>query len=122
MRKLQNLDGEESGAEKNKYGVPYHAYKLYLADGTEDVIDVGYEEEWGDIQDCVESDEDEDFGDICGSDEEDKVGLGNDADGHIEIMKVEDMESDMVWEVGTKNTPYDWAIERVWCFADYYSS
>lgn len=119
---MNESDDDLEGEETNKYGVPYHAYKLYLADGTEDVIDVGYEEEWGDIQECFEGEEGDEDADICGSDEEDKVGLGNDVDGHVEIMKVEDDESDMVWEVGTKNTPYKWATEKVWCYVDNYSS
>jgi len=106
----------------NKYGVPYHEYVLHLADGNVTTVDVGIEEDWGDIQDCFDDMERDEGADICGSQEKDKVGLGNDVDGHVEIMKVEDTESDMVWEVGTASTPYEWAKERVWCYVDNYSS
>ena len=40
----------------NKYGVPYHCYVLTLADGTQVTMDVGYEEDWGKVQQCTPGD------------------------------------------------------------------
>mgnify|MGYP003290469635 CR=1 FL=1 len=66
---------------KNKYGVPYHEYEIILNNGESKVIDVGCEEDWGDIQGCVPDDCD---------DWQDSLGWGNDCDGHIKILKVTD--------------------------------
>jgi hypothetical protein len=35
---------------KNKYGIPYHEYEIVLNNGESKVIDVGCEEDWGNIQ------------------------------------------------------------------------
>ena len=110
--------GNNNEVETNKYGVPYHPYEIILANGKSEYIDVGVEEEFGDIQDCFDFAD----GDECSSDEEHKVGFGNDVDGHIEIVMVVDLEGDGVWEVGTENTPYKWAQDRVWCYVDNYAS
>lgn len=34
---------------ENKYGVPYHAYEIWLADGTRKVVDIGCEEDCGNV-------------------------------------------------------------------------
>ena len=101
--------------ETNKYGVPYHSYRILLADGEEDEIDVGIEEEWGNVQECGPDDKVKGRWDKA-------VGWGNDEDGHVEIVRVEDGEDGTVWELGGKRTPLQWALERVWCHAAKYSS
>lgn len=100
--------------ETNKYGVPYHSYQIFLADGEEEEIDVGIEEEWGNIQECGPDDKVKSRWDKA-------VGWGNDEDGHVEIVKVVDLEGDMTWGIGMKHTPRQWAMKRVWCYADNYS-
>lgn len=95
---------------KNKFGVPYHEYEIRLINGDELVVDIGEECDWGNIQGCVPGDECTD--DIW----KNKVGWGNDADGHIEIVSVWDCET------GDKIEPIVWAKNYVWCWADEYSS
>ena len=95
---------------KNKYGVPYHRYEIQLLNGDDFVVDIGVEDYWGNIQECVPGDE------CVDGVWEDKVGWGNDADGHIEIMKVWDCETGMEIE------PIMWAKNFVWCRVDNYSS
>ncbi len=59
---------------------PYQC-TLHLADGSEVMVDLGDDEDWGDIQDCVPGD--------C-EDWEGALGWGNDEDGHIKIESVTD--------------------------------
>ena len=91
----------------NKYGVPYHCYCLTLADGTEVTMDVGYEEDWGNVQQCLPGD--------C-EDWEDSVGWGNDLDGHIKIVGVIDGAT------GRSLYVRQWAEQSVWPYVDNYSS
>ena len=91
----------------NKFGVPYHVYRLLLNDGKEVYVDVGVEEEWGDIQPCLPDD--------C-EDWRESVGLGNDSDGHRKIVRVVDEET------GESLDPMKWARELVWPYAENYSS
>lgn len=92
---------------KNKYGVPYHCYELTFINGETKYIDIGCEEDWGNIQEMWV---DDGYGklDAC-------VGWGNDEDGHIQIVKVIDMETNESLNV------IDWA-EEVWDYVDNYSS
>lgn len=87
----------------NKYGVQHHSYRIELEDGEEICVDVGYEEDWGDIQQIFD-----DSGVEC-------VGWGNDADGHIRVVGVVD-----TW-TGERLPPLDWAKSKVWSLADNYS-
>ena len=89
----------------NKYGVPYHRYLLRLANGETIEADIGYEEDWGNIQPCVPDD--------C-EDWETSVGWGNDLDGHVKIMMVVDMEMHNYLNVKR------W-VEYVWGFVKNYS-
>lgn len=57
---------------------PYYC-DLHLANGTVKHVDLGDEEDWGNIQQC-DSDDCEDW--------ENSIGWGNDEDGHIKIVKV----------------------------------
>ena len=91
---------------KNKYGVPYHEYEIVLNNGESKVIDVGCEEDWGDIQQMFK---DDGYSKMC-----ECVGWGNDSDGHIEIINVIDMES------GKHIKPIEWAKNYVWCYVDNY--
>lgn len=93
--------------ETNKFGVPYHAYQLVLADGDVLEVDVGIQEEWGSIQPCSPDD--------C-EDWMESVGFGNDMDGHRKIVEVIDDES------GESLDPMKWAKELVWPYAEDYSS
>ena len=52
---------------------------LYLKDGTSKMVDLGDEEDWGNIQQCGPDDCD---------DWKNAIGWGNDEDGHIKIVKV----------------------------------
>lgn len=91
---------------ENKYGVRYHEYEIFLADGTSRTVDVGCEEDWGDIQEAY-PDEVRDWG-------VSRVGWGNDSDGHIEIVGVTDLET------GERLDPMSWANGSVWPLADRY--
>ena len=93
--------------EKNKFGVPYHKYRIKLIDGSTREIDVGYEEDWGNIQQCTPDDCD---------DWEKSVGYGNDEDGHIKIVKVIDLEKCLAID------PMLWAKNFVWKYVENYSS
>lgn len=90
----------------NKFGVPYHEYELTLNNGTTITVDVGCEEDWGDIQKMLK---DTDSGDpiVC-------VGWGNDSDGHIEIVSVLDSKTRKIIP------PMEWANDCVWSYADNY--
>ena len=92
---------------KNKYGVPYHEYEIVLNNGESKVIDVGCEEDWGNIQQIFK---DDGYSKMC-----ECVGWGNDSDGHIEIINVIDMESEK------HINPIEWAKNYVWCYVDNYS-
>lgn len=87
----------------NKYGVQHHQYLIELEDGEEICVDVGCEEDWGDIQQIFD-----DSGVEC-------VGWGNDADGHIRVVGVVD-----TW-TGERLPPLDWAKSKVWSLVDDYS-
>lgn len=95
----------------NKYDVPYHCYTIKLADGTTKFVDIGCEEDWGDIQRMLPTDV---FKDDDSSDYYNKVGFGNDSDGHIEIVEVIDTVTDENINVR------EWG-EYVWSFVDNYS-
>ena len=91
----------------NKFGVPYHRYDLLLANGMHLSMDVGYEEDWGNVQQCLPDDCD---------DWETAVGWGNDFDGHVKILRVFDEDEGNYMQVMA------WAKKRVWCYVDCYSS
>jgi hypothetical protein len=93
---------------KNKFGVEYHQYEIVLANGDTKLIDVGYEEDWGDIQQM--------FKDDGYSKMIECVGWGNDSDGHIEIISVIDHENN-----GRVINPIEWAKNHVWIYVDNYS-
>ena len=93
---------------KNKFGVEYHQYEIVLANGDVRTIDVGCEEDWGDIQQMFK---DTDFGKMV-----ECVGWGNDSDGHIEIISVIDIENN-----NRSMNPLEWAENHVWIYADNYS-
>ena len=88
--------------DANKFGVPYHCYALTLADGREIGIDVGDEEDWGNVQQCFT-----DKGKEC-------VGWG-DADVWTEVVKVVDNDN------GKELDVMKWAKECVWNYVDEYS-
>lgn len=106
-KELEESILDQEWRHKNKYGVPCHMYEITLADGTGRLVDVGYEEDWGNIQEAT-PDEVRDW-------EKSRVGWGNDADGHVEIVKVVDRET------GDEIDPMKWAKEFVWPYADKYS-
>lgn len=87
-------------------GVLGHEYTITLADGDTMCINIGYEEYWGNIQECTPDDCD---------DWETSVGWGDDDEGHIKIVDVVDEET------GEHLEPLKWANERVWCYVDYFS-
>lgn len=87
----------------NKYGVPHHTYTITLDDGTSVHIDIGVEEDWGNIQEAFG----EEDGNIF-------IGYGNDNDGHRRIVKIVDDETEESLDVDI------WA-EYVWSFSKNYS-
>lgn len=99
--------GTNVGRDINKFGVPYHCYTLLLANGEEVRMDVGYEEDWGDVQECLPDDCDDWI---------DSVGWGNDEDGHVKIVGVVDDET------GKNMDVCEWAKKRVWSYVGNYSS
>ena len=103
----EEFPGAYEGRAINKLGVPYHSYTLRLANGAEVGMDVGYEEDWGNVQQCVPTDCDDWIG---------SVGWGNDEDGHLKIIGVADDET------GESLMVYEWAKCCVWPYADNYTS
>lgn len=100
----ESIDEYEDAEETNKYGVPYQEYRLTFASKRKMIIDVGIEEEWGNINEYMD-DKDEEF----------YVGYGNDEDGYKKIIKVEDPDGN-VW-VG-KDEVKRWADEKVWIYVN----
>ena len=98
---------ETKEMDTNKFGVPYHGYTLTLKSGREVIMDIGYEEEWGNVQQCFKD----------GSDGKlvECVGWG-DADEWDEVVNVFD------YETKDNLAPLPWAEENVWKWADKYSS
>ena len=90
----------------NKFCVPYHAYTLTLENGEVLTMNVGYEDEWGNVQQCF-------LGDI--EHWEEAVGWGNDVDGHIKIVAVVDAET------GESLNVRQWAKNNVWVYVNCYS-
>lgn len=95
----------DSRASLNKFGVPHHRYLLRLANGETKLADIGCEDDWGNVQQCLPND--------C-EDWNTSVGWGNDEDGHVKIIMVVDMETHDYLKVRR------WA-GYVWGFADNYS-
>ncbi len=93
--------------ETNKFGVPHHEYTLVLENGNELTIDVGCEEDWGNVQECISDDCD---------DWETAVGWGNDDEGHVKIVSVVDNENGKQFSNIRK-----WAENRVWKYQDNYT-
>lgn len=89
----------------NKFGVPYRRFELELADGRRVTMDVGCEEDWGNVQHCL-PDESKNW--------KTAVGWGNDADGHVKILSVKEADTGRVWE------PRVWASRCVWCWGQQY--
>lgn len=92
--------------DMNRFGVPCHGYALTLKSGKEIIMDIGYEEDWGNVQRC--------FKDGADGKSEECVGWG-DADEWEEVTKVFDCES------GVDLTPLEWAKDDVWVWADLYA-
>jgi len=59
---------------------------LHLAGGGTKQVDLATAEDWGDIQDC--------YPDECRK--WPALGWGNDADGHVEIVRVTDMDGETI--------------------------
>jgi len=91
--------------ETNKFGVPFHSYTLTLSSRRKVTMDVGYEEDWGNVQPCVPGD--------C-KDWRNSVGWGNDNDGHRKIVGVVDDETGKPLDVR------QWAEDCVWKYVDNY--
>jgi len=91
----------------NKFGVPYHGYSLELKNGDEVIMDVGVEEDWGNVQDC--------YTDWDGEKHRNCVGWGCEDDWE-EIVDVYDCETE------THLDPMEWAKECVWCYVNKYSA
>ena len=95
----------------NKFGVPYHQYELHLSDGDSTTMDVGYEEDWGNVQPMMP----DDFNGRVPEDWFSRIGWGNDLDGHIEIVEVLDLKCNRILSVR------EWAENRVWKYVPNYS-
>lgn len=89
-------------SEVNKYGVPHKVYELLLEDGTSLCVDIGCEEDWGDIQQAFDAEGNE------------FVGWGNDVDGHTRITAVAEIGAGDALDVA------EWA-GFVWGFAGNYA-
>lgn len=66
----------------NKFGVPYHAYRLTLDDGRKVEFDMAWEEYWGSVQEWN--------AEWNGGSDEPYVGYGNEVDGFRKIVSVYD--------------------------------
>lgn len=107
-------DDDCDGRERNKYDVPYHCYRIVFYDGTDMSVDVGDEDDWGNLQHCNPYDE------CCKDDWENAIGYGNDCDGHKKIIRVIDMEDGSEW-IGN-NAISSWYADCVANYVDNYSS
>lgn len=85
----------------NEFGVPYYRYTLTIEDGRKVDMDIGCEDDWGNVQRCVRD------GKIC-------VGWGS-ADEWKKVVSVYECEAD------TYRDPLQWAREDVWPFAYKYA-
>ena len=103
--------GKKVEVEINERGVPCRVYEVYLANGECGYVDIGFDEDWGNIQRIM----------VNG-----KMTAGwGDANDHEEIIKVVDTNTGEFWRKGTvfNGEPKDilrWAEENVWCYADNY--
>jgi hypothetical protein len=104
---LDNYKDSEVEDKDVKY--PNHYYQIYLADGRKLNVDVGNEDDWGNIQPCATGD--------C-EDWIDSIGWGNDNDGHTKIVRVVDSEDNSMW-FGNKAVG-KWYDERVSTYLDKY--
>ena len=96
----------EDGCQTNRRGVPYHAYTITLENGEVLTMNVGYEDDWGNVQECAPDDTEH---------WEEAVGWGNDVDGHIKIVAVVDEET------GKSLNVRQWAKNNVWNYVNCYS-
>lgn len=95
----------------NKFGVPHESYGMWLENGNEIRVDIGNEDDWGNIQECVPGD--------C-KDWENSIGWGNDADGHIKIVNAYSYDTANSWN-GT-DAVRSWFDTRVAVWAKNYSA
>ena len=102
-------DGEKR--ETNKFGVPYEKFTLWLDNGNEILVDIGSEDDWGNIQECAPGD--------C-EDWENSIGWGNDEDGHLKIVNVYSSETKNSWN-GT-DAVRSWFDTKVKVWAKNYSA
>lgn len=100
----------KSVGDFNTRDVPYHVYELKMADGTSKIVDVGDEDDWGNLQDCTPGD--------C-TDWMFAIGYGNDNDGHVRIVRVLDTEDNSVWS--GNSAVRSWYQSCVACFTENYS-
>lgn len=102
---------EEMNMGTNKFGVPYEKYSLWFDNGTGIGVDIGNEDDWGNIQECAPGD--------C-KDWENSIGFGNDADGHLKIVSVDSKQSNDSW-IGT-DAVRSWFDTKVKVWAKNYSA
>lgn len=95
--------------------IPQHGYSLTLANGDEIIMDVSNEDDWGNVQQMVWGDYFNEH-EVDPEDGLDRVGWGNDSDGHIEIVDVFDCETEDHLD------PKWWAENCVWCYASAYGA
>ena len=107
MNDTNAMQCADEGRCINKFGVPHHCYRLSLENGDEVHMDVGYEEDWGNVQQCTPDDCDDCFN---------AVGWRNDEDGHVKIIGVVDDETEESLSV------LEWAKYCVWSYVGNYSS
>lgn len=96
----------EDGHHLSKFCVPYHDYMLTLANGETFTMNVGYEGDWGHVQQSFLGDAEH---------LEEVVGWGDDENGHITIIAVVDEET------GESINVRQWAKHKVWVYVNCFS-
>lgn len=102
---------DECGKNENKFGVPHEKYSLWLDNGNEILVDIGSEDDWGNIQECAPGD--------C-EDWENSIGWGNDDEGHLKVVNVYSRETKNSWN-GT-DAVRSWFDTKVKVWAKNYSA
>ena len=80
---------------------PYEC-TLHLANRKKVDVDLGLAEDWGDIQDC--------YPDECRK--WPALGWGNDADGHVEIVRVTDVDGDTIPLAEFRRDVHDFVVHH----------
>ena len=101
------VEPDEKALSESTEDVPNDEYMIELENGRKVHVYLSYEDDWGNIQPCIPSD--------C-EDWRTSIGWGDDANGHVKIVRVVDCETNE--SVGSV---YRWYEQVVTKFMDLYT-